>query len=1168
MNLHEIFGKPVDRDIEGVIKADDVAQLKLEAEEYVLTNEILKRLETFLGAYNDYRGANGVWISGFFGSGKSHLLKMLAFLLENHTFDDGTFMLELFLPKFGDNTIRKANLKKAVDIPSESILFNIDQKAVAASKSDFDAVLSVFVKVFNEKCGYYGRQAYVAQFERDLDERGLYADFKETYQTITGQTWEFGREQIILEEGNVAQAYAQVSDSSLESTQGLVDNYRQDYQLSIGDFANMVNDYVEKQEPNFRLNFFVDEVGQYIADNVKLMTNLQTISESLATKCRGQAWIVVTAQDDMSKVRDLDEKNKAQDFSKIQDRFKTRMKLTSANVDEVIQKRLLKKNQKGQRYLAQLYEKEKNNLGTLFKFSGDSIKYRNFRDENEFLESYPFIPYQFSLFQSAIESLSEYKAFEGQHSSVGERSMLGVFQKVVIEIQDEDVGRLATFDRMYEGIRTVLKSQIQTSIRKAEKNLEEPFTVQVLKTLFLVKYVKEFKATLRNLRVLLYGHFGVDIPALEEKIEKSLLTLERQTYIQRNGKEYEFLTNEEQDVEKEIKNTTIDLSEVVDEIGKIVFSEIIKERKIRDTETKRDFGFTKRWDDRLISREKELAIHLITPFYINADNMSVLQGNNMGRAELMVVLPDDARLRNDLKIYKKTKKYIRQNGKASQRKTISRILAEKGSQNTRRYDDIRRKVKDLTGQARLIVSGDEIQVTSRDPLTRIHKGFESLIKTIYQNLKMLRGYRYSENEIGRFLESTQSGLFDGDDLAPNEAEQEITAFIKQRDKSGGRVTLKRLVEEFTQRPYGWHLNDVQCLLAIALGRGTVTARSDSNLLEGTQLERALKNTRQFSNLVLAPQVAFTAREKRELKDFNNFFFDHPVDGATPKALGQNTKKAFQDVAEDLQNLVHESAPFAFSSALQAPLTTVQNLSKKPYDFFLKELYNQKDELLTFKEEIIDPIKQFMNGPNKNTYQEALLLLEKQEPNFVYLVDSAIPERLRAILDDPACYRGNRMKQAKQLFEELRQASDDFLMRERQSAIKTITEKQEKFHAREEYVELDPEQQDTLDQRFTRLLNMIEGQTMVASIRQSVKDFVRSEYNHILTLMAQWAEPDDEAADHAGVKEKRPVQYIAQEDLRVEFAKDYIENPDDVEAYLDHLKAVMLKAVQDGNRIQI
>ncbi|NBC48843.1 MAG: BREX system P-loop protein BrxC, partial [Gammaproteobacteria bacterium] len=273
--LKEIFAKPIDRPIEGVIKADDEASLRLEIEEYVLTNEVEKRLEAFLDAYNNYAGANGVWISGFFGSGKSHLLKMLAMLLENREID-GAATLDMFLPKCGDNEILRGDLKRAVDIPSRSILFNIDQKAAVISKQDIDALLSVFVKVFDEMCGYYGKQAHIAQFERDLDSRGLYAAFKQAYQTKAGRAWERGREQALLESHNIAHAYAAVTGVDADAAKGILDKYRSDYRLSIEDFAQQVQDYLDRQPPNFRLNFFVDEVGQYIADNVKLMTNLQT----------------------------------------------------------------------------------------------------------------------------------------------------------------------------------------------------------------------------------------------------------------------------------------------------------------------------------------------------------------------------------------------------------------------------------------------------------------------------------------------------------------------------------------------------------------------------------------------------------------------------------------------------------------------------------------------------------------------------------------------------------------------------------------------------------------------------------------------------------------------------------------------------------------------------
>jgi len=159
------------------------------------------------------------------------------------------------------------------------------------------------------------------------------------------------------------------------------------------------------------------------------------------------------------------------DFSKIQARFKTRMKLTSQNVNKVIEQRLLKKNEDGVKITSGLYTEKKNSFGTLFDFADGAKTYRNFTDIQRFIDTYPFIPYQFTLFQSSIEAFSSHNAFEGKHSSVGERSMLEVFQNVAKQIMDKEEGELATFDLMFEGIRAILKSQIQRSILNAENHL-------------------------------------------------------------------------------------------------------------------------------------------------------------------------------------------------------------------------------------------------------------------------------------------------------------------------------------------------------------------------------------------------------------------------------------------------------------------------------------------------------------------------------------------------------------------------------------------------------------------------------------------------------------------------------------------------------------------------
>jgi len=1014
MRLQDIFAKPIDRPIEGVIKADDLAQLKLEVEEYVFTNEISKRLSTFFSAYNDYQGTNGAWISGFFGSGKSHLLKMLALLLENRQVN-GKRALDYFLPKCGDDAMLKADMVKAAGIPSKSILFNIDQKADTIAMTETDALLSVFVKVFNEMCGYYGKQGYVAQFERVLDESGTLGAFKQAYREISGRTWEDGRERIILDKNIIDQAYARVSNSSPEDNQGILDRYRFDYKVSIEDFAEMVNAYIQKEGPIFRLNFFVDEMGQYVAGNVRLMTNLQTIAESLATRCNGQSWLVVTAQEDMEIVLGEMGRQQANDFTKIQDRFKTRLKLTSANVDEVIQKRLLLKNDLGEAELEELYRKHKNNFGTLFDFSDGSQTYRNFRNEEHFKNCYPFVPYQFTLFHTCIENLSNHSAFEGRHTSVGERSMLGVFQQVVQAVAQKNLGELATFDLMFEGIRTTLMTQIQSSIHTAEQNLESELAIRVLKALFLVKYVKGFKATLHNLRILMQSKFDQNLLDLGEKVAEALGMLEQQTYIQRNGEMYEFLTDDEKDIEQDIKNTDADTGDLYKVLEDNFFTDVVRDRKIRYEATGQDFPFTKKLDDRTIGREQELAIHLITPLHENVDNIEILQANSLGRPELLVVLPPDSRLVSDLYLLKKTENYIRHTSTTAQPETVRRILSEKSMQNSDRAGQLKLRLRELVGKARLFAAGSEVDMNGEEPRSRVLRGFSELIVRIYPNLRMLNEVTFSEDEIAHYLQLAQNTPLAT--LEFTEAEQELMGFIQANNRNGIRTTLKSLEDKFTHKPYGWDLAAIQCLLAKLCGRGKVEARSDGNLLEDDSLERALKNTHGFPNVILEPQIEFTAAQVRRLKDFYSDFFDSPPSASEARALGKETGEAFEIALAKIESLYEQRERYLFLAMLEEPLELLRGVVGKPYIHFFTELTQQEDRFLALKETRLDPIRRFMSGPNKTIYDEASRFVQQQQPNFTAL-QSEEPECLQAILADPECYTGNQMRDAKALTDQL------------------------------------------------------------------------------------------------------------------------------------------------------
>jgi hypothetical protein len=908
--LATIFEKPVDRAIEGVIKADDEASLRLELEEYVITNEIEKQLEGFFDAYTKSRVANGAWISGFFGSGKSHLLKILALLLENRSID-GVPALDLFIDKCAHNEILRGDLKRAVAIPSKSILFNIDQKADVISKTQMDALLAVFQKVFDEMCGYYGKQGYIARFERHLDNRGVYEGFKAAYAGIAGKSWERGREEALLESVNISRAYAEASGSELEAAKGILTSYRNDYKVSIEDFAEQVNEYIQRQGPTFRLNFFIDEVGQYIADNVKLMTNLQTVAESLSTKCAGRAWIIVTAQQAMDVVIGDMTQQQENDFSKIQARFATRMPLTSTDVAEVIQRRLLKKTETGIGVLSDLYHQESGNLKTLFDFTDNTIRLQNFKDRDHFIHSYPFIPYQYTLFQLAIQGLSQHNAFEGKHSSVGERSMLGVFQEVAIHIADYDVGQVATFDLMFEGIRSALKSSVQQSIQIAEKNLSDPFAVRVLKALFLVKYVRQFKATIRNVCVLMLDRFDVDIEALQRRVEEALNLLEQQTYIQRTGDVYEFLTDEEKDVEQEIKSTDIDTTEIEKELENLIFETVIKTKKIRHAETANDYAYARRLDDRLVGREHELSINVISPFHEHAGKVETFMLQSMARDELIIVIKPDPRFINDLMMYKRTEKYVRQTRSNAQQPAVERIIHEKGAQNSGRYRDLGIRVKSLLSDARMMVRGEEVEERSADALIRITSAFQILVDKVYVNLAMLRGVTYSEDQIANYLKQAEGGLFGTEAAGLTEAEQEVLNFAQANNRVGIRTTVKAILEKFERKGYGWPYAAILCNVASLCARGKLDAKADSGILEGDKLVKALTNTQSHGNTILEPQVEFSPGQIRKLKEFHAEFFDMDPSSSEAKALAVETGEGLARMAVKLNGYANQTAAYPF-----------------------------------------------------------------------------------------------------------------------------------------------------------------------------------------------------------------------------------------------------------------
>ncbi|MCB9053313.1 MAG: BREX system P-loop protein BrxC [Lewinellaceae bacterium] len=1180
MDLKQIFKEDITRQIEGVIKADDNENLLQEVKEYVFTAEIRKKITRgFIDFYNDYNGVNGVWISGFFGSGKSHLLKMLSLLLENKELD-GKPVSEYFLPKV-DDEILKAEFQKAVRIPSKSILFNIDQKADIISKGQEDAVLSVFMKVFNEMQGYYPKLGFIAEFERDLDNEGLYGQFKEAFEKIDGRPWEKRRKRLKMATRQFAKALAQVKDISEEEASKFIDHYRQDYKVSIEYFANLVKEYLDKQPEGFRLNFFVDEVGQYISDNTKLMTNLQTIAESLATKCKGRAWVFVTSQEDMDSVIGGLKERQSNDFSKIQARFASKINLTSGNVDEVIQRRLLDKNEAGIDELLPLYQKEKNNFQTLFQFSEGGTSYRGYQDAHHFVATYPFLPYQFNLFQESMRGLSVQNAFQGKHQSVGERSMLTVFQEVVKGMIDDGMasGKIASFGQMYDGLQATLRGEIQSSINRAEQNLEAPFHLKVLKALFLIKYVKTFKPSLKHIAILLIDDFNIDLAQHEKRVQEALNVLEYQTYIQRNGELYEYLTNEEKNIENDIKATEVDPDEVGAFFAKIVFEDVIIDNKIRYQDNKQDYPFTKKIDNAILGREQELSLHVVTPLHEHYDSEQLLKAHTMGKPELLFVLPEDGRLMEDLRMFKKVERYFHQNYTTDLKEEIQQILQRKKLSNNELRTNLIKRVERLIGKATVILDGKELNVSPSSARNRVSTAFQDLIGYAYENLRMLKK-EFREEDIRTILMSKADDLFQHTDESMSEAEREMLTTITRNANRGERSTVKGLLGQFSRRPYGWYETGILCILAKLLVRNKVEIKENSELLDNHQVLANLNNNRLFGQTVVEPLPEVDARSVKALKDLHRELFNEANPGKEPKEVGLAFQDKLKEEYREVQQLLRQKSQYPFLEVLEPFVGDIERLSRKDYSKYFEELPDFGHQLLDFKDDALDPVKKFMNGSQAKIYDDIKLFLERGDANYRYIEAHEV-EALREVLQHKRPYLGQMMQLAKEQLDSCKEKVKGAIETEKNKAEKRISELMEKIQGFEEFEKVSPAFQKRTLGYFQDAIARIRSDRYIANIRDRVRQFEEEDFQQHLQALAEMGAPkpepakEERASSATGDGQPQPAKandrktaYVPVRKIRVGFKKPYLRTEEDVLEYLDKLKEEYLKLIREDKGISL
>jgi hypothetical protein len=1198
MKIRELFTKPIDRPINGVIKADqrDAESIWQELDEYVITKQLTEYFRRFFDAFlaaadnpkDPVLSARmGVWVSGFFGSGKSHFIKILSYLLEN---------IEAVNPKdgtprraaqfFDDRKIKDAMLladvQRAVQGSSDVILFNIDAKA--DSKSDRDVILQVFLRVFNEKLGYSGDAPHVAEMERHLVSKGAYDVFKSAFAEKNGSTWDVERDAVDFLRDDVVFALAKALKQSEESAAAWFDNARDTFRINIEGLAKMIQEYLETKPAGHRIIFLVDEVGQFIGDNTQLMLTLQTITEQLGTLCKGRAWVIVTSQEDIDAAIGEANKAKSQDFSKIQGRFHTRLSLASSNTDEVIGERLLAKTEAAHVALRDRFEKKGDIINNQLAFVGNSVTMKSYKDAAEFVACYPFAPYQFALLQKIFESIRKVGA-TGKHLSKGERSLLDAFQSASVRNADRDIDALVPLYDFYPSIESFIDTSAKYSIDTAPNNAAlETYDVQLLKALFLIRYIPDIvKPNIDNLATLCVDQIDADKLVLKRRIQESLARLEQQRLVSRNGDLWFFLTNEERDVAREIGHVAVSANEKWRLLSELIFDDILSgQTKVRHKETKADYEINRFLDGAPWKNASHaLTLEVVTPLgddYEALSDAKCILRSSEGGGRALIRTGEGDRLDIELTLYLQIEKFIDSPKASSAAASLKRILSDRKDENRERRARLLAQLSELMVTGDFYALGQKPQIKASIPTTLLDELVSYLISNTYTKLPYLK-VRQADPiaEIKAVLATDdigQQGLqLNGEEGNPL-ALKEVREYL-QLKASAERVLLSDVVDRFTGIPWGWKPEwEVVLLVARLFMAGEIKLMCEGDDLDPKSAVDPLTKTVRFKQVAIlkkkVPDAAAIKRARDLYKEVFSKIAREDADG-----LVADFRFALSEWQSDLKGYVQTASAknHPGKDVIDAAITRIgKQLAIRDAFEFIEAMLTAKNDWIDTSDDIHDVMSFYKT--QLPTWRKLLEALTSFGDNRDVLLNepssAAALTDLEAIRDNPTPY--GQIPRIDALIKTVETVNEAAAQDKRESALKSIDAKIAEVQKSLDQIQAGADLRNKALHPLQELKTKVSGLTSIPKILYHKEQGGNLLDDAMMAIQAAMAKPvaPPEPGKPAGTPtpaapQPKPSKVIRAAELSPSI---YLETEAEVEAYVAKLKSELLDTIHSGKRARI
>lgn len=1179
MKIQNMFQKDINRDINGVIKVsqNDDNSLRQELSEYIITKELRRHFRKFFDNYSkaiDYPTDKiGVWISGFFGSGKSHFLKILSYLLENREVC-GKKAMDYFKDKF-DDPMMYATAVKCVSVPTESILFNIDIEGPITK--DKTAVLRVFAKMFYNHCGFYGDDLKIAKLERFIEKQGKTEQFRAAFEEVNGAPWVETRDSFAFFEDDIVEVLQSVLGMSEQAARNWF-NGEETNELSIAQLVADIKEYVDGKGKNFRLLFMVDEVGQYIGDDGDLMMNLQSLVEEIGTRCMGKVWVMVTSQEAIDSVVHIS----GDDFSKIQGRFNTRLSLSSSSVDEVIKKRVLAKTEEADQLLRMVYDKEHAVLKNLYTFNNPVLDIKGFSDSAEFSATFPFVPYQFIIIQKVLAEIRKH-GNSGKHLSGGERSMLSGFQEAAQKVQDKDENAIVPFHLFYDTVHTFLESAIRRVIDRCQTAADnhdglEQQDVSVLKLLYLVRYIDDIKANIDNIAVLMIDDIRTDKIALRTSVTESLERLLSQNYISRNGDTYAFLTDEEQDIAIDIRNTVVDSAQVTASIAQTVYSEIYPAKKFKYG--KYDFSYDQYIDETLngsASGGMRLRIVTVASDYYGAPDQRLIMDSQVNN-EAIVVLSNETPYFEELEQAMKIRKYVKQRNVSQLPESIQDIIRKRQQQARTLEERARGYIEKAIVGAKVVVHGEVMDIKDGNAKDKLDAALNGLVESVYSKLGMVNRFVESDADILVILNGTeneQSSLA-GIGLNNEDALNEISQWLELQNAKMLTTSMGDVQRRYSAIPYGWREIDIAALVAQLIAQqkisikygGAIVGKDERRLVDylrkRSEIDKAIVTRR------IAPSEDLMRKSINFLRDYLGAM-DIPSD---EDGLIRFVLDTFEEKEKHYNTLLeaYKQARYPEREVVETARSLVSDVLSQRKDnvALLSRMVQKQDDLLDSMEDM-EGVELFFKS-QRPVFDEARRQMDKISRERDYFATDPdaqeVFRQISTILAMPKPY--GRIGELPELISKAKAAYNNLLDIKRDEVLENVRQCMQDVH------QLASEAYDA-----TALLRQADA--YFVGKREAAKEAVSlTELDAMITQLLNYKDnicrrmevmvadtppsyPETNATANAPAPKPKKIAFVRRYDL---CAVKRLQSKEDIDRYVEGIREKLIKTLESCDGIQI